>query len=179
MRITLCWLAIILLTAASSPAQSIELKVSFTGTLAGLSEPTKDALVTIARDAQAALLQEQTYRGQPYLLLSVGPAALRQTDPGEFVRQLRLRSTVPETERLRDIINKRVLPLTKALSIALRGQGPSVGLAIAVYEPPDTLEVCIPIELALAFSADDISSQKLIDGSILLLGGNRIELSLR
>jgi len=42
----------------------------------------------------------------------------------------------------------------------------------------DDLEIYLPLEQVVKFVDADITSQQLIDGSIILLGGNRIQVPL-
>ena len=42
----------------------------------------------------------------------------------------------------------------------------------------DNLEVYVPLDLAMKFAEADITSQQLIDGSTVLLNGNRVQVSL-
>jgi hypothetical protein len=42
----------------------------------------------------------------------------------------------------------------------------------------DQLEVYLPVELVVKFADSDITSQQLMDGGIVLLNGNRIQVQL-
>src|SRR5260370_34251062 len=90
--------------------------------------------------------------------------------------------------RVAKIINERIIGRVKTLRAPAQETGID-GLQFSavinfhnfVNEPTirtDRLEVYLPLDLCMKFVDADVTSQQLIDGSIVLLNGNRIQVPL-
>jgi len=148
----------------------------FTGPMARLSYDTKVALLHMACTGENTFATE-TYKGRTYF--SVGLHS-----DGQVYNSTKLNSSV----RVATVINERIIPMVKAFKRPTQESGID-GLKFAapiyyrdfvseVVAQHDQLEIYLPLDLIQKFVDADITSQQLVDGSVVLLNGNRVQVSL-
>ncbi len=148
----------------------------FTGPLANLPEPIKLSLFGMVCSG-GGTLGTSDYKGRTYLEVTLG-------DDGVVYNTLQLN----QSARVTKVINDRLLDDIKAFQgvAGLVGIG-GVKFALRIYfrnfvseSVPtfDRLELYVPLDLAKKFADADITSQQLMDGSVVILNGNRVQVSL-
>jgi len=148
----------------------------FTGPLAQLTDSLKLSLLRMVCDGQGTLATEP-YKGKSYLAVSLA-------DDGNIYNSLRLNQSAGAAR----VINDRLLQQAKLFGkvAGLAGvDGVKFSLRIS-YENlvtksdlhTDKLELYIPLDLTTKFANADITSQQLVDGSIVLVNDNRIQVPL-
>jgi hypothetical protein len=148
----------------------------FTGQLAGLPEPIKLSLFGMVCSGQGTL-GTVAFKGNTYLSVTLG-------DDGTVYNTIQLN----QSARIAKVINDRLLDDIKAF----QGVASLVGIegvqftariyfrnfvseTVATF---DKLELYVPLGLASKFADLDITSQQLMDGSVIILNGNRVQVSL-
>lgn len=149
----------------------------FTGQLVALSEPAKYSLFNIACTGQYAFGVEH-FKGKVYF-------ALAPLEPDTKVYNSNL---VSSPARVATTINERVLDNVKrfkvpAQEIAIDGLKFSEAINYRNFldeqsSHTDDLQIYLPLNLCAKFADADITSQQLVDGSIVLLNGNRVQILL-
>jgi hypothetical protein len=148
----------------------------FTGQLAGLPEPMKLSLFGMVCSGQGTL-GTVAFKGNTYLAVTLG-------DDGTVYNTVQLN----QSARVAKVINDRLLDDIKAF----QGVASLVGIdgvefTARIYfrnfvsetvPTIDKLELYVPLGLASKFADQDITSQQLMDGSVIILNGNRIQISL-
>lgn len=148
----------------------------FTGALAGLPEPIKLSLFGMVCSGQGTLGTVR-FKARTYLAVTLG-------DDGIVYNTLQLN----QSARVAKVINDRLLDDIKAF----QGVASLVGIdgvefAVRIYfrnfvnesvATSDTLELYVPLSLAKKFADEDITSQQMVDGSVVILDGNRVQVSL-
>ena len=148
----------------------------FTGPLAQLTDPLKLSLLRMVCNGQGTLGTE-TYKGKSYLAVSLA-------DDGNIYNSLKLN----QSAGVALVINDRLLQQVKLFGkvAGLAGvDGVKLSLSIS-YENlatesdfhTDKLELYVPLDLTTKFANADITSQQLVDGSVVLLNDNRIHVPL-
>jgi hypothetical protein len=148
----------------------------FTGQLGGLPEPIKLSLFGIVCSGQGTL-GIVAFKGRTYLAVTLG-------DDGIVYNTLQLN----QSARVAKVINDRLLDDIKAFQDVAGLVGiDGVEFAVRIYfrnfvnesvATFDTLELYVPLALARKFADADITSQQLMDGSVVILNGNRVQVSL-
>lgn len=148
----------------------------FTGELAVLPEPIKLSLFGMVCKGQGTL-GTVSFKGHTYLAVTFG-------DDGTVYNSIQLN----QAARVARVINDRLLDDIKAF----RGVATLAGIDGVEFTLPihyrnfvsetvatsDTLEVYVPLDLANEFASQDVTSQQLMDGSVVILNGNRVQVSL-
>jgi hypothetical protein len=148
----------------------------FIGPLAQLSDSLKMALMRTVCDGQNTF-DVETFKSRSYFAVSLA-------NDGTVYNSLRL----DESARVRRTINEQLLHRIKLF----RGVAQQTGIdglkfttniayrdfANETVARTDEMEVYIPLDLSMKFADADITSQQLLDGSIVLLNGNRIQVTL-
>lgn len=148
----------------------------FTGQLAGLPEPMKLSLFGMVCSGQGTL-GTVVFKRNTYLAVTLG-------DDGTVYNTVQLN----QSARVAKVINDRLLDDIKAF----QGVASLVGIdgvefTVQIYfrnfvsetlPTIDKLELYVPLGLASKFADQDITSQQLMDGSVIILNGNRIQVSL-
>src|SRR5260370_5616762 len=148
----------------------------FVGPMAALSDRAKLALLDMACTGPDSFGAE-TYKGKSYFAISLGPDA-----------EVYNSNVMNSSARVAKIINDRIIGRVKTFRAPAQETGID-GLQFSavinfhnfVNEPTirtDRLEVYLPLDLCMKFVDADVTSQQLIDGSIVLLNGNRIQVPL-
>lgn len=148
----------------------------FTGPMSRLSYGAKVSLMHMACNGQNTFAAE-TYKGRTYFAVTL------QSD-GEVYNSNKLSSSA----RAARVINERIIARVKTFKDPTQESGidglkfaASVDYRNFVNESQthqDQLEIYLPLDLLVKFVDADITSQQLIDGSIVLLNGNRIQVPL-
>jgi len=152
----------------------------FVGPLASVpGESRKQLLLSAGRLAPRGGIAVETYKDKRYLVLKLG------VYDGVFNT---LRMT--QTSRVARVVNELVLGIQKALAKDAASLGTIYGLKIEVLIPfkdfsdeladplTDRVQIYTPLDLIRQFVQADITSQGLIDGSVLIVNDNRIQVSL-
>ena len=148
----------------------------FTGRLAGLPEPVKLSLFQMVCGGLGTL-GTAAFKGQTYLSVTLG-------NDGTVYNTIQLN----QSSRVAKVINERLLDDIKDF----RGVASVVGIdgvefRVQIFfrnfvseDVPafDTLDVYVPVGLANKFADQDITSQQLMDGSVVLVNDNRVQVSL-
>ncbi|HVB57855.1 MAG TPA: hypothetical protein VNE63_15705 [Candidatus Acidoferrales bacterium] len=148
----------------------------FTGPLARLPEAIKLSLFGMVCSGQGTLGTTE-FKGRTYLAVTLG-------DDGTVYNTVQLN----QSARVAKVINDRLLDDIKAF----QGVASLVGIdgvefTVQIYfrnlvsetlPTIDKLELYVPLGLASKFADQDITSQQLMDGSVIILNGNRIQVSL-
>ena len=148
----------------------------FTGPMSGLSYGMKVSLMHMACNGQNTFATE-TYKGRDYFAVTM------QFD-GTVYNSNKLNSAA----RVALVINEKVITSVKTFKAPTQESGID-GLKFVApifyrnfvdesQTGQDQLEVYLPLDLVVKFVDADITSQQLIDGSIVLLNGNRIQVPL-
>jgi hypothetical protein len=148
----------------------------FTGSLANISDGLKLPLLHMVCSGQNTFKGE-TYKEKTYFSVTLGPS-------GVEYNSLKLNASA----RVSTVINERMLNMVKTFKDVAREAGID-GLKLTahidyrdfvseVISHTDDLEIYLPLDLCAKFASADITSQQLIDGSIVILNGNRIQVSL-
>ncbi len=148
----------------------------FTGPMAALSDRTKGSLMEMACTGQNTFGAE-TYKSKNFFAITLGSDS-----------QIYNSNVMNSSARVAKVINERIVERVKAFKAPAQETGLD-GLKFAadisfrnfVNEAElhnDRLEIYFPLDLCLKFTDADITSQQLIDGSIVLLNGNRIQVPL-
>jgi hypothetical protein len=148
----------------------------FTGPMSRLSYGVKVALMHMACNGQGTFAAE-TFKGRTYFAVTL------QSD-GEVYNSNKLNSLA----RIALVINERIIAMIKTFKSPAQESGidglkftTSIDYHNFVNESQthqDQLEIYLPLDLLVKFVDADITSQQLIDGSIVLLNGDRIQVSL-
>jgi hypothetical protein len=148
----------------------------FTGQLAGLPEPMKLSLFGMVCSGQGTL-GTVAFKGSTYLAVTLGY-------DGTVYNTLQLN----QSARIAKVINDRLLDDIKAFQGVANLAGiDGVEFTAQIYfrdfvneilATSDSLEIYVPLGLANKFANQDITSQQLMDGSVVILNGNRVQVSL-
>jgi len=148
----------------------------FTGALAALPEPIKLSLFGMVCSGQGTL-GTAAFKDQTYVEVTPG-------DDGTAYNTLQLN----QSARVAKVINDRLLDDVKAFrGVASLAGINGVEFAVQIYfrnfvsertATADKLELYGPLGLANKFADQDITSQQLVDGSVAILNGNRVQVSL-
>lgn len=148
----------------------------FTGQLAGLPESMKLSLFGMVCSGQGTL-GTVAFKGNTYLAVTLG-------DDGTVYNTVQLN----QSARIARVINERLLDDIKAFqSVANLAGIDGVEFTARIYfrnfvseivATSDNLEIYVPLGLASKFANQDITSQQLMDGSVVILNGNRVQVSL-
>ncbi len=96
-----------------------------------------------------------------------------------------------QVERVAHVLNDRLLTLLKAFAAPVTGVGEIGGLKIEMIIPhksfldqsalakDDRLELYAPVESVAHFADDAITSQQLVEESVVLVNGNRTNVPLQ
>lgn len=153
----------------------------FTGSLAQVPEDARMVALKYADGiAHAASVGLATYKEQSYFLLDLG-------EGGSIYNTLQMN----ETARVARTINDTVLKLLKGSMAAFSHLGQTVGVKVQMqilsrnfargeFIKPDVdlLTIYAPYDLIKKFADADITSQQLIDGSVVLVNDNRVQVPL-
>jgi hypothetical protein len=152
---------------------------TFTGPLAGLSEDQRATILLYAQvTAGGIAISSETFRGQTYVAVDLGTDSSTYND---------LRFT--QSSLVAHLFNERLLRLLKGFAGTVRGVDGLYGLKLALKIPHRDfsttgraatydLEVYSPVDAITAFDEAEITNQKLIDESVVILDTNRIEVPL-
>jgi hypothetical protein len=148
----------------------------FTGPLAQLPATLKLSLFNTVCDGQNTLGTE-TYKDKSYVAVAL-------SSDGNVYNSLKLN----EAARVAQVVNGRLLSEIKLYGkiaglVGIEGVKFAVGIAYKDFVNEsvphiDNLEIYVPLNLSTKFADADITSQQMIDGSIVVLNGNRIQVSL-
>jgi hypothetical protein len=148
----------------------------FTGGLANLPEPMKLSLFGMVCTGQGTLSTE-VFKGRTYLGVTLG-------DDGTVYNTIQLN----QSARVAKVINERLLDDIKAFrDVASLAGIDGVEFTVRIdfrnfvseqTATSDKLQLYMPLVLANRFADQDITSQQLMDGSVVILNGNRVEVSL-
>lgn len=153
----------------------------FTGSLASVPEEARMVALRYADGvAHAARVGIATYKDQPYFLLDLGE--------GDSVYNT---LQMNETARVARTINDTVLKVLKGSMAAFSQLGQTTGVKVQMkvlsrnfarseFATPevDLLTIYAPFDLIKKFADADITSQQLIDGSVVLVNDNRVQVPL-
>jgi hypothetical protein len=155
---------------------SVQQTKIFTGPMAALSDRAKLALMNMACTGPDAFGAEE-YKGKSYFAITLGSDS-----------QVYNSNVINSSARVAKVINERIIGRVKTFrtpagEAGIDGLKFSVAISFRnfVNEPKtrnDQLDVYLPLDLCAKFLEADITSQHLIDGSIVLLNGNRIQIPL-
>lgn len=150
----------------------------FTGPLASLDDKKKDALLEIAKSYNGSIKHE-TFKGTQYLVVNLGNGV-------DVYNDLR---TGP-SERAAFWINGALLKALKSIEEIIAEDTRFAGIKIETnlahkdftYEHSDPdyeqFQMYVPTALIVKFREADITSQALVDGSIIIIDGNRTQVTL-
>jgi len=148
----------------------------FVGPLTRLSDPFKIALMRMVCDGRNTF-DVETFKGRTYFAVALA-------NDGTVYHSLKL----DESARARRIINEQLLHRIKvfrgvAQQAGIDGVKFTVEIAFRDFLKEsvahiDKLEVYVPLSLSMSFADADITSQQLVDGSVVLLNDNRIQVPL-
>jgi hypothetical protein len=152
----------------------------FTGPLASLPDDKRTALLTFAHvAAQGTTMGSVTYKDHLYLVVDLG------SDENVY-NELRL----DQAQRLNRVMNDKLLVILKAFALPVRDVPDIYGLKLEFAIPhrsfadqsatsaTDKLEVYAPANLIRQFAEADITSQQLLDGSVVIVNSNRTQVAL-
>ena len=148
----------------------------FTGPLSRLSYGMKISLLHMACRGQNNF-ETETYKGKTYFAVSLSSDGVVYNS-----------NILSSSARAAKVINERIMAMVRGFKGPAQESGID-GLKFAAtieYRnfinessvKSDDLEIYLPLEQVVKFVDADITSQQLIDGSIILLGGNRIQVPL-
>jgi hypothetical protein len=152
-------------------------KTVFTGDLAGVPAESQARLLSFA-DASGSPLSVAKYKDGTYLSVDVG-------DDGNVYNTLQMN----QMQRLARSLREHIIPVLKRLAGDVSASS-MTGVKVAFkvhfqnflekYVPPavDSVIMYIPAEALQQFADADISSQKLLDASVILVNDDRVEVSL-
>lgn len=167
-------------TAALNDVRALLAEGWFDEELRALPHVTRLALVQLAHARRARVtFSAVTYRGRRYLSMDLGTAApvLTALQPNAPARAARL-------------FNDDLLGTAKTVWRATGGMSGVEGVRMILRLPHrrsadtqttldgDTIEWYAPRDLVGQFAADDITGQQLLDGSVVLVNGNRAQILL-
>ncbi len=146
----------------------------FVGPLGGLPFKLKLALLDFVHFKKEAITAG-TYKGKSYLSVDLG-------DTGDVYNSLRL----DQSARVARVINETYLSLIKTFSSVAEQAGiEGIKLTTVILHKSfldqaatptrDHLEVYVPLDKAQQFGNAEITSQQLMDASVILLNDNRIQ----
>jgi hypothetical protein len=148
----------------------------FAGQLSGLPEPIKLSLFVMACSCRGNL-GTTTFKGNAYLAVALD-------DDGVVYDSIHLN----QSARIAKVIQDRLLDGIRAFQdVANLGAIDGLEFTVRIYfknftsENPrasDSLEIYVPLALASKFANQEITSQELMDGSVVILNGNRVQVSL-
>ena len=150
----------------------------FTGPLAGFSPSERSLLLTFAHiTANGTRIASETFKGVTYLTITL-------PDDGNTWNNLR----VTRSERIGRLIGNQ-LALLKTFALAavrhdiiggLKLTQPSTHGTAPNYldTRSDRVEAYFPLDVLLKFAEADITSQQLVNQSIILVNGDRVEVDL-
>ena len=152
----------------------------FTGPLAALADSTKNEILRWADVvARGTTIGSTVFKEKLYLVVDLG------TD-GSVYNDLKLN----QSQRIATIMNDRLLLILKAFAKQIEGSSSLHGLKLELIIPHksflnesaspdrDKLEVYVSWQDAKRFAEADITSQQLLDGSIVIVNSNRIQVLL-
>jgi hypothetical protein len=154
-------------------------KLTFVGPLAGVAPNMQRVLLEFAhKAARGARLSSIQFKNRTYMVVDLGIDRAIYND-----------ARLNQTQRLAKVVNDRLLLIAKAFAAPVRNVPEVEGLAIKLRSPHqdfinddaiqmDQVEIYLPATEIQRFTNADITSQQLIDGSIVLVNGNRIALPL-
>jgi hypothetical protein len=155
-------------------------KVYFVGPLADLSDATQHLLLTFAElTAKGTRIGSVTFKDKLYLLIDLG-------EDGSVYNDLKLN----QAQRTALVLNERLLVILKAFAAPVREASNIQGLKLEYnvlhrsfanqYAEPehDKLEVYSGADDIRRFAEADITSQQLVDNSIIIVNSNRIQVPL-
>ncbi|MBK5260657.1 MAG: hypothetical protein JJE51_13795 [Thermoanaerobaculia bacterium] len=152
-------------------------KSVFTGDLAGVPEDTQSRLLAFA-DAVGSPLSTTKYKSGSYISIDVG-------DDGNVYNTLQMN----QVQRVARSLREHIVPALKRLASDVSASS-MTGVKIAfkvnfknflekyASSSLDSVVMYVPAEALKQFADADISSQKLMDASVILVNGDRIEVSL-
>jgi hypothetical protein len=152
----------------------------FTGPLSSLSTPQRLLLVTFAHiTASGTTISSEEYRGNLYLVVDLG----RDTS---VYNDLQLN----QSARVARVTSDKLLTILKAFAKPVEGVSAIHGLKLKFDIPhksfldktaaseTDVLQLYAPAELIKKFADADITNQQFIDGCIVIVNDNRIQVPL-
>lgn len=152
----------------------------FTGPLAAIPRDRQLLLLSFAHlTAEGTTIGNASFKDNAYLAVDLGE------DPNVY-NTLQLN----QTQRVAKIVNERLLVVIKAFAAPAQGAAPLHGLKLQLripykdflqqYAVPqyDTLELYLPLESIARFTDAEITSQELIDQSVVLVNSNRLQIPL-
>lgn len=155
-------------------------RASFSGPLADMPHEIKKTVVIFAHaTANGTKVGDEKYKDQAYLVVDLG-------SHNEVFNSLQLN----RSQRVARIVDDRLLDVLKAFGRTIDNVASAHGVKL-VYRVPfrsfldqssaneiDELTIYAPYELIRRFADADITSQDLIDGSVVICNDNRMEVSL-
>jgi hypothetical protein len=152
----------------------------FAKELAGVPEERRSGLVAAIRKVGAGEVAPLTYRDALYLSLYLGPH-------GNVFNTIQMN----RTQRLARVTAEQLIPALRAAERGLAGveavQGVAlqVGIAYKNFLNPDNgeagldlVEILVPRAELAKLANDEVTSQQLVNASVVRLNGNRIEVDL-
>ena len=154
--------------------------VFFTGPLAALPDSTKNAILSWADlVAKGTTISSTVFKEKIYLVVDLGR-------DGSVYNDLKFN----QAQRIAYVMNERLLLLLKAFAKQIEGSGSLYGLKLELsvphksflneYASPDVdkLEVYVSWQDTKRFAEADMTSQQLLDSSIVIVNSNRIQVPL-
>jgi hypothetical protein len=150
---------------------------TFSGSLSAVPDESRLKVLELASGMHGTIASA-TYKESLYLLIDLGKDS-------SVYNELRMN----QAQRVARVMNDTMLVAMKAFGMAVADVPSIYGLKLQFGIPhrqftqvtggqEDTLEVYAPSDLIKKFKDTDITSQQLVDGSVVILNGNRIQVSL-
>jgi len=152
----------------------------FAKELAGVPEERRSGLVAAIRKVGAAGVQPLTYRASLYLSLYLGPH-------GNVFNTIQMN----RTQRVARVTTEQLVPALREIERSLAGIEVIQGVAMEVqigfknFVKPengeagvDKLEILVPRAELAKLADDEVTSQHMVNASVVRLNGNRIEVAL-
>lgn len=165
--------------AAKDAAFDALARKTFTGTASQMSPEQQRAVLVAAQAAGSASVATETYKDKSYLVLNLGS--------GEYIyNTLQMNRTKRVARRTADVLGT-VKNLYKSIGSCPNGiQGIEVTYQARYKdfldkfgtEDRDSIVAYFPCDLIAKFASADVTSQALVNGSVILVGGDRVDVSL-
>jgi len=152
----------------------------FTGPLAALSDAKKDLLLAFAHTtARGTTVGSETFKEKLYLVVNLGGTDV-------VYNELKLN----QAARVAKVMNERLLTVLKAFAAPVADVTDIHGLKLeysiahrnflsaSSVSDYDKLEIYAPSDAIHKFSGADITSQQLVDGAVVIVNDNRVQVAL-
>jgi len=129
--------------------------------------------------AGSATIGSETYKDKLYLVVNLG-------ESDTVYNELKLN----QAARVAKVMNEKLLTVLKALASPIADVAGIYGLKIefqvphrnflnaGTYAETDKLEAYVPADAVKKFADADITSQQLVDGSVVIVNDNRVQVGL-